>query len=134
LYGDGLQVRDWLHVDDHCRAIDLLIEAGVSGEVYNVGGGNHVPNVDLTHRILELAGKTNALIRHVPDRQGHDRRYSLDTSKLHALGWAPQARFDEALAETVEWYRRNEWWWRPIKDADPAFRAYYENQYGSRRS
>ncbi len=134
LYGDGLQERDWLHVEDHCRAIDLLIETGVNGEVYNVGGGNHVRNVDLTRRILELAGKPEALIRHVPDRQGHDRRYSLDTAKLQRLGWSPQARFEEALGRTVEWYRANEWWWRPIKDADPAFRAYYESQYGSRLS
>jgi dTDP-glucose 4,6-dehydratase len=133
LYGDGLQVRDWLHVDDHCRAVDMLIEAGTSGEVYNVGGGNHVRNVDLTRRILQLAGKTEALISHVPDRQGHDRRYSLDTSKLQRLGWAPLAQFDEGLAETVKWYRENEWWWRPIKDADPAFRSYYDTQYGSRR-
>jgi dTDP-glucose 4,6-dehydratase len=134
LYGDGLNERDWLHVDDHCRAVDLLIDAGQNGEVYNVGGGNHVRNVDLTRRILELAGKGEDLIRHVPDRPGHDRRYSLDTSKLEALGWRPVMAFDQGLAATVDWYRQNEWWWRPIKDADPAFRAYYDAQYGSRRS
>jgi dTDP-glucose 4,6-dehydratase len=134
LYGDGGQIRDWLHVNDHCRGVDLLIEAGVNGEVYNIGGGNHVRNVDLTHRILELTGKSEALIRRVTDRQGHDRRYSLDTTKLQTLGWAPQARFEEGLAETVAWYRKNEWWWRPIKDADPAFRAYYEKQYGHTRA
>ena len=134
LYGDGLNERDWLHVEDHCRAVDLLIDAAENGEVYNVGGGNHVMNVDLTHRILELAGKPASLIRHVPDRPGHDRRYSLDTSKLRRLGWAPQIDFDAGLAATVEWYRQNEWWWRPIKDADPAFRAYYDAQYGNRRS
>lgn len=134
LYGDGLNERDWLHVDDHCRAIDLLIDAAANGEVYNVGGGNHVRNIDLTHRILELAGKRDALIRNVPDRPGHDRRYSLDTTKLHGLGWQPQRSFEEGLAETVKWYQENEWWWRPIKDADPAFRAYYQAQYGSRRS
>jgi dTDP-glucose 4,6-dehydratase len=133
LYGDGLQVRDWLHVDDHCRAIDLLIDSGASGEVYNVGGGNHVRNVDLTRRILELAGKSEDLIRHVPDRQGHDRRYSLDTSKLRGLGWAPQVDFDAGLARTIDWYVKNDWWWRPIKDADPAFRSYYDAQYGTRR-
>jgi len=133
LYGDGMQVRDWLHVDDHCRAIDLLIDRGIDGEVYNVGGGNHVRNVDLTRRILELTGKAETLIRHVPDRQGHDRRYSLDTAKLRRLGWAPQAPFEEGLAVTVKWYVDNEWWWRPIRDADPAFRSYYDNQYGSRR-
>ena len=134
LYGDGLQVRDWLHVEDHCRAIDLLIDRGIEGEVYNIGGGNHIHNVDLTRRILQLVGRTESLIRHVPDRQGHDRRYSLDTSKLRDLGWAPQARFEEGLSETVKWYAENEWWWRPIKDADPAYRSYYDRQYGSRRS
>jgi dTDP-glucose 4,6-dehydratase len=130
LYGDGLNERDWLHVDDHCRAVDLLIDAAANGEVYNVGGGNDVRNVDLTHRILRLAGKPESLIRHVADRPGHDRRYSLDTTKLRRLGWAPRVDFDDGLAATVEWYRQNEWWWRPIKDADPAFRAYYDAQYG----
>jgi dTDP-glucose 4,6-dehydratase len=134
LYGDGLNERDWLHVDDHCRAIDLLIDAAQNGEVYNIGGGNHVKNVDLTHRILELAGKPTSLIRHVADRPGHDRRYSLDTAKLRALGWTPRVDFDSGLADTIEWYRRNEWWWRPVKDADPAFRAYYDAQYGRGRS
>jgi dTDP-glucose 4,6-dehydratase len=134
LYGDGLQERDWLHVADHCRAVDLLIDAGVDGEVYNVGGGNHVRNADLTTRILQLTGKGQDLIRHVPDRQGHDRRYSLDTSKLRGLGWQPVEDFDQGLARTVQWYLDNDWWWRPIKDADPAFRSYYDAQYGSRRS
>jgi dTDP-glucose 4,6-dehydratase len=132
LYGDGLQVRDWLHVLDHCRAVDFLIEGGQNGEVYNVGGGNDVRNVDLTKRILELTGRGESLIRHVPDRQGHDRRYSLDTSKLRQLGWAPREPFDSGLAATVGWYRQNDWWWRPIKDGDPAFRSYYERQYGKR--
>jgi dTDP-glucose 4,6-dehydratase len=134
LYGDGQQVRDWLHVADHCRAIDLLIEKGASGEVYNVGGGNQVTNLDLTRRILQLAGGSDDLVRQVPDRQGHDRRYALDTTKLRALGWAPLTPFEDGLAETVAWYRENEWWWRPIKDADPAFRAYCDSQYGSGRS
>ena len=134
LYGDGLNVRDWLHVDDHCRAIDLLLDAATDGEVYNIGGGNDVKNVDLTHRILELTGSPESLIRRVEDRLGHDRRYSLDTTKLRRLGWAPRVPFETGLAETVEWYRGNEWWWRPIKDADPAFRAYYDAQYGNRRS
>jgi dTDP-glucose 4,6-dehydratase len=133
LYGDGLNVRDWLHVLDHCRAIDLLIDAAADGEVYNIGGGNHVRNVDLTHRILELTGSPESLIRPVEDRPGHDRRYSLDTTKLRRLGWAPQVEFESGLAETVAWYRQNDWWWRPIKDADPAFRAYYDAQYGNRR-
>jgi dTDP-glucose 4,6-dehydratase len=133
LYGDGLQERDWLHVEDHCRAVDLLIDAGTNGEVYNVGGGNHVKNLDLTRRILQLASKGEDLIRHVPDRQGHDRRYSLDTTKLRTLGWAPTVAFEDGLAQTVEWYLENEWWWRPVKDADPAFRSYYDAQYGTRR-
>lgn len=129
LYGDGLNERDWLHVSDHCRALDVVIEKGVSGEVYNVGGGNHVRNIDLTHKILELIGKPQSLIRPVVDRPGHDRRYSLDTAKLQALGWAPRVQFEMGLLETVSWYRQNEWWWRPIKDGDPEFRAYYESQY-----
>jgi len=132
LYGDGLNVRDWLHVDDHCRAIDLLIDAGVSGEVYNIGGGNEVRNVDLTRRILELTGRPASLIRPVADRPGHDRRYALDTGKLRSLGWRPQVAFDEGLRDTVAWYRENEWWWRPIKEQDPAYRAYYQAQYGNR--
>jgi dTDP-glucose 4,6-dehydratase len=132
LYGDGLNVRDWLHVDDHCRAVDLLLERGQPGEVYNIGGGNEVRNVDLTHQILELVGKPTSLISPVADRPGHDRRYCLDTTKLRAMGWAPRADFPAGLAATVQWYRENEWWWRPIKDHDPAFRAYYAAQYGQR--
>jgi dTDP-glucose 4,6-dehydratase len=133
LYGDGLNVRDWLHVSDNCRALDLIIEQGTPGEVYNVGGGNHVKNVDLTRRILQLLGKPESLIRPVADRLGHDRRYSVDTAKLHALGWTPRVAFDEGLAATVSWYQENQWWWRPIKEGDPAFQAYYQTQYGDRR-
>jgi dTDP-glucose 4,6-dehydratase len=132
LYGDGLNVRDWLHVDDHCRAIDLAIDKGTSGEVYNIGGGNEVTNVDLTHRILDLTGRPLTLIRPVEDRPGHDRRYALDTTKLRGLGWAPQVPFEEGLAATVDWYRQNETWWRPIKEQDPAFKTYYAAQYGNR--
>ena len=130
LYGDGRNVRDWLHVEDHCEALDLLIDKGADGEVYNIGGGNEVMNVDLTHRILACLGKPTSLIQPVPDRPGHDRRYCLDTATLRALGWAPRVPFERGLRETVEWYRRNEWWWRPIKEQDPAFRAYYQTQYG----
>jgi dTDP-glucose 4,6-dehydratase len=133
LYGDGLNERDWLHVADHCTALDLLIGAGLPGEVYNIGGGNHVRNVDLTHRILELTGRPHSLIRPVQDRPGHDRRYSVDTGKLRALGWAPSVPFDKGLAETAAWYRTNEWWWRPIKEQDPAYREYYDRQYGEQR-
>jgi dTDP-glucose 4,6-dehydratase len=132
LYGDGQNERDWLHVDDHCRGVDLLIANGVSGEVYNIGGGNQVKNVDLTHRILELVGKPASLVKPVADRPGHDRRYSLSTKKLEALGWQPQEDFASGLASTVRWYRENEAWWRPIKDQDPAFRKYYQEQYGNR--
>ena len=131
LYGEGLNIRDWIHVMDHCRGLDTVIERGSPGEVYNIGGGNEVRNVDLTHTLLELAGRSESLIRRVQDRQGHDLRYSLDTSKTRALGWLPQVPFEEGLKDTVRWYRENEWWWRPIKEHDPAFRAYYQTQYGS---
>jgi len=134
LYGDGLNVRDWLHVSDNCRALDIILESGTPGEVYNIGGGNHVKNVDLTRRILQLLGKPETLIRPVADRLGHDRRYSVDTAKLHGLGWQPRIAFEQGLADTVAWYQQNEWWWRPIKEADPAFQAYYKTQYDQRRS
>jgi dTDP-glucose 4,6-dehydratase len=133
LYGDGRNVRDWLHVLDHCRAIDLLIDGGANGDVYNVGGGNDVMNVDLTHRILDTLGKPRSLITPVPDRLGHDRRYCLDTAKLRALGWTPRVSFDDGLRETVAWYQANDWWWRPIKEQDPRFKAYYQAQYETRR-
>jgi dTDP-glucose 4,6-dehydratase len=131
LYGDGGNVRDWLHVLDHCRAVDLLIERGAVGEVYNVGGGNEVRNVDLTHEILAIMDKPASLIRPVQDRQGHDRRYALDSGKIRGLGWTPAVGFSHGLRETVAWYRDNEWWWRPIKDQD-AYKRYYQSQYGAR--
>jgi dTDP-glucose 4,6-dehydratase len=129
LYGDGMNVRDWLHVDDHCRAVDLLLEKGAPGETYNVGGGNEVPNLDLTRRILGLLGKPETLIRRVADRPGHDRRYSLDCARLRGLGWSPQVPFDAGLRATVDWYRANEAWWRPLKEANPAFREHYQRHY-----
>jgi len=129
LYGDGMNVRDWLHVDDHCRAVDLLLEAGRPGETYNIGGGNEVRNIDLTRRILELVGRPESLIRPVADRPGHDRRYSLDCAKLRDMGWAPQVPFEDGLRRTVEWYRANEAWWRPIKEESPAFRDHYQKHY-----
>jgi dTDP-glucose 4,6-dehydratase len=130
LYGDGRNVRDWLYVLDNCAAIDLVLRRGGDGEVYNIGGGHEVENVALTHEILRLAGKPESLIRHVTDRPGHDRRYSLDSSKVRALGWTPAHPFAEALADTVRWYREHEAWWRPLKSGE--FRAYYERQYGRR--
>ena len=132
LYGDGGNIRDWLHVDDHCRGVDMLIEAGTNGEVYNIGGGNEVRNVDLTHRILALLDKPLWLIQPVADRQGHDRRYALDTTKLRNMGWAPQMPFEAGLAATVAWYRDQPWWWRPIKEQDPRFREYYQSRYQGR--
>ena len=132
LYGDGLNVRDWLHVSDHCRALDLVIARGTAGEVYNIGGGNEVRNIDLTLAILRLLNKPESLIARVPDRPGHDRRYRLNAGKLKSLGWRPQVEFESGLRETVAWYRENDWWWRPIKETDPAFRSYYNAQYGSR--
>jgi dTDP-glucose 4,6-dehydratase len=132
LYGDGGNIRDWLHVADHCRAIDHLIDVGVNGEVYNIGGGNEITNLDLTHRVLAIMEKPASLIEPVADRPGHDRRYALDTTKLRGIGWAPQVAFAQGLAGTVAWYRANEWWWRPIKEGDPAYKAYYEAQYGKR--
>lgn len=132
LYGDGLNVRDWLHVLDHCRALEIVIERGAPGEVYNIGGGNEVTNRELTARILAGLGRGEDLIRPVADRPGHDRRYRLDTTKLGGLGWRPQVEFASGLADTIAWYRQNEWWWRPIKQGDPGFEAYYARQYGGR--
>jgi dTDP-glucose 4,6-dehydratase len=129
LYGDGLNVRDWLHVDDHCRAVLMLLDKSVPGETYNIGGANEVTNIDLTHRILSLLGKTEALIERVTDRPGHDRRYSLDCAKLRGLGWAPSVAFEQGLKDTVDWYRTHEGWWRPLKEANPAFREHYERHY-----
>ncbi len=130
LYGDGRQVRDWLYVGDHCDALDLVLHKGAEGEVYNVGGGHELENIALTRRILRLLGKPESLVRPVADRPGHDRRYAVDTTKLHALGWQPAHAFDDALDATVAWYRANEAWWRPLKSGE--FLAYYRRQYGPR--
>ena len=130
LYGDGRQTRDWLHVEDHCAAIELVLRQGASGEIYNVGGGEEVENRDLTQTILELTGADESLVRHVEDRPGHDRSYSIDATKLRALGWAPQRALADGLPETVAWYRENRDWWEPIKSGD--YRAYYEKQYAQR--
>lgn len=130
VYGDGLQVRDWIYVDDHCEGIWTAMEHGVAGEVYNVGGGNEESNIAITRRVLELTGKDESLVRHVADRLGHDRRYALATDKLRGLGWEPRRSFDAALEETVDWYTTQRAWWEPIKSGE--YRAYYEAQYGGR--
>lgn len=132
LYGDGKNVRDWLFVDDHCAAVDFLIDHGENSEVYNIGGGNERENVEITHRILELTGKPKSLIKPVGDRQGHDRRYSLDTRKLEALGFKCDTNFDEALERTVRWYIDHQSWWRAIKERSTEYKAYYEKQYANR--
>jgi len=130
LYGDGRNIRDWLFVDDHCAAIDFLIARGENSETYNIGGGNERENRDITFKILELLGKPDTLIKRVQDRQGHDRRYSLDTTKLERLGFRCDTGFEDALRRTVQWYRDNEPWWRAIKERSAEFKAYYAKQYG----
>ena len=130
LYGDGKQVRDWLFVEDHCAGIELVLREGAAGEIYNVGGGDERENIEVAERLLELAGADRSLLRRVDDRPGHDRRYSLDTSKLRALGWAPQTPLEVGLQETVAWYRENRGWWEQIKSGE--YREYYERQYGDR--
>jgi dTDP-glucose 4,6-dehydratase len=117
LYGDGLNVRDWCHVEDNCAAVDLVLRTGTLGEIYNIGAGNELANVELTRRILALLGQDASMVEPVADRLGHDRRYSIDTAKVRALGWRPTRDLDEALAATVEWYRANRWWWEPLKAA-----------------
>ncbi len=130
VYGDGMQVRDWIFADDHCEGIWTALHSGAAGEVYNVGGGYEAPNIEITQRILELTGRDESLIAHVEDRPGHDRRYALDTTRLRELGWEPSRGFPEALAQTVEWYTSRREWWEPIKSGE--YRAYYERQYGGR--
>lgn len=129
LYGDGLNVRDWLYVEDNCAAIDAVLRRGTPGEVYNVGGGREVTNLELTRTLLELLGRDESCIEYVPDRPGHDRRYSVNRDKVEALGWRPARDFAEALRATVEWYRENRRWWERIRSGE--FREYYQRQYGS---
>ena len=131
VYGDGRQVRDWLHVDDHARGILHVLEHGECGEIYNIGGGNSRENLEITKVLLAATGRSwETHVRHVTDRPGHDRRYSLDASKAARLGWRPAVEFERGLRDTVEWYRANEAWWRPIKSGE--FREYYRTQYASR--
>lgn len=130
IYGDGKQVRDWLYVEDHCEAIRLVLDRGQPGEAYNVGAGNECENLDVALKILSLLGKPDDLMHHVPDRPGHDRRYSLDTTKLGRLGWRARHDFESALCKTVEWYAANEEWWRPIKSGE--YLEYYRRNYADR--
>lgn len=115
VYGTGKNIRDWIHVNDHCRAVEFLLDKGVPGEVYNIGGGHEKTNLEITDKILQILGKDESMIEYVADRLGHDFRYSLDSSKLRKMGWKPRYSFEDALEETVAWYRQNEWWWRPLK-------------------
>jgi len=133
VYGTGLNRRDWIHVEDHCAAlVTLLAHPGIEGETFNIGAGNELDVLSITAEILGLLGKPAALVRHVEDRPGHDRRYALDCSRLARLtGWAPAVPFADGIRRTVEWFRANESWWRPIKEGE--FRAYYERMYGQRK-
>ena len=117
LYGDGENVRDWLHVDDHCRGIAKVLLHGRAGEIYNIGGGTELTNKELTHLLLEATGQDESFVQRVADRKGHDRRYSVDIGKISSeLGYTPQVSFEEGLAEVVQWYRDNRWWWEPLKE------------------
>jgi dTDP-glucose 4,6-dehydratase len=128
VYGDGMQVRNWLYVEDFGRGIGHVLEHGTPGEAYNVGGPDECPNLEVVQRIIELTGASPDLLEHVTDRPGHDRRYSLGSEKVRALGWEPQVRFVEGLERTVRWYQDNRAWWEPIRSG--AYREYYTRQYG----
>jgi dTDP-glucose 4,6-dehydratase len=128
VYGDGAQVRNWLFVDDFCTAIDIVLEGGEAGEVYNVGGPDELANIEVVRRILELTAGDESLIEFVADRLGHDRRYSLASDKLEALGWRPEVAFEEGIERTVSWYRDNEDWWAPLRSGE--YREYYQRRYG----
>ena len=129
VYGDGRQVREWLHAEDHCAAVEHVLREGAPGEIYNIGGEER-ENLDVIGRIVEFTGADSALVRHVEDRPGHDRRYALDDGKLRRLGWQPSRSFEDGLAETVEWYREHRAWWEPLKSGE--YRKYYEQQYAAR--
>jgi dTDP-glucose 4,6-dehydratase len=133
LYGKGTNVRDWLYVEDNCRAIDMVMRMGNLGEVYNVGANNEVKNIDIAERIVNLLEKPESLIKFVNDRLGHDKRYALNCGKIHALGWKPEKDFEEALAFTVHWYRENPEWWRKIKEKSKDFQDFYTTYYEKRK-
>ncbi len=128
LYGDGLNVRDWIYVTDNCAAVDLVLHRGQEGEIYNIGGGNERTNIEITEIILRELGKPKDLIKRVKDRAGHDRRYSIDSSRVVSMGFEPQYGFEEAMQNTVRWYRENEWWWKKVKSED--FKRFYKKAYG----
>ena len=131
VYGDGMQLRDWIHVEDHCEAIDLALRGGSAGEVYNIGAENERPNMDVVRAILRLAGQDESLIRHVPDRPGHDRRYAMNSTKIRqTLGWRPRHVFETGLEQTVAWYRDNRSWTEGVRSG--AYRDYYDRQYAAR--
>lgn len=131
VYGDGLNVRDWLYVEDHCRAIDLILQKGRVGEVYNVGGHNEMRNIDIVKLICKALGKPESLIHHVTDRKGHDRRYAIDPTKIHEeLGWLPETKFADGIKKTIQWYLDHEDWWQPIISGE--YQQYYQKMYGSR--
>lgn len=130
LYGDGRNVRDWLHVEDHCSALEFVLLNAGAGEVYNIGGGNERMNIEITQLILETLGKPKSLIRPVEDRKGHDRRYSISTDKLRTLGWNPGHDFESGIVETIRWYEQHRSWWEPIKSGE--YREYYLKMYGHR--
>jgi dTDP-glucose 4,6-dehydratase len=131
LYGDGRQVRDWLNVEDHCAAVELVLRRGEAGEVYNVAAGEEHENVELTRVIVDELRADPSLVRNVEDRAGHDRRYSLETTKIRALGWQPHRGWEEGIRATIGWYRDNRGWWEPIKRSD-GFRSFYDRQYAAR--
>ncbi len=128
VYGDGLQVRNWIHVTDFARAIGCVLQRGEPGEVYNAGGPDECANIEVVKRIVALTGASEDLIEHVTDRLAHDRRYSLSSQRVRELGWEPRVRFAEGIGSTVRWYRENAWWWEPIRSGE--YRDYYERQYG----
>ena len=130
VYGDGRQVRDWLHVRDHCSALLLLLQKGTPGEVYNISANQETTNLEITEAILRHTGKRKSLVRHVTDRPGHDRRYALDSSKLRALGWTPEWNLERGLHETIDWYLENETWWRKIRERQKEFQEFYTKHYG----
>ena len=131
VYGEGLNVRDWLYVEDHCRAIDLILQKGRVGEVYNIGGHNEMRNIDIVKRICASLGKPESLITYVTDRKGHDLRYAIDPSKIHAeLGWLPETPFSEGIKKTIDWYLNNRPWWEEIISGE--YQSYYEKMYGNR--